>query len=113
MAFPVLVLAVLGCAVVAGRFLVTAGSALRQRVEAFIAAELAATRRQRGDLTGMEDARAGARESRRAAWRRAAMAAGWLLLLIGPLGTPWPGPIYAAYGTLWLVWRGAGALRGS
>jgi hypothetical protein len=113
MSVVVLVLAIVGALAVAQRAVATAASALRLRVEAFLAAEVAATRRQRGDLTGMEEARVGVRDARRAARYRGGRAAGWLLLLIAPVATPWTGPIYAAYGVLWLLLRLAGTGRRS
>jgi hypothetical protein len=80
-------------------------AALRSGADSFLARELAATRGQRGDLTGVADASA----LRAVARRRRMLALGvfsvWAGLLLVPTLTPWPVLLYASYSLLWLVPR--------
>jgi hypothetical protein len=99
----VILLAVLGVAAVLLRLVRAALWALRGGVDAFLAGDVAETRAQRGDLTGLADAEA----EREVARRRRMIAAGslflWGGLLIVPPLTPWPAMLYASYSLLWLL----------
>jgi hypothetical protein len=102
-----LVLAVLGFAAVLWRCLGAAIRAVRQGVDHFISREMAETRAQRGDVTGMVEATGWAEEARRGRRRAVAEMVLWALLLALP---PWlfssPVPFYAAYTLVWLLGPG-------
>jgi hypothetical protein len=80
---------------------------LRRGAEGIIARELASTRRQRGDLTGLDDATAAHAEARRRRYLATGLLCIWAGLLIVPPLTPWPALIYATYSVLWLLPRRA------
>lgn len=105
MNIAVFLLAIAGFAAAALRALLALLAVLRSGVDAFLARDLAQTRGQRGDLTGLADAR----ELQGAARRRRALAVGvlamWVGLLVVPPLTPWPAMLYATYSLLWLVPR--------
>jgi hypothetical protein len=104
--FLITVLAFAGVLAVLYRAARTMLRLLRRGVDALVAGEMAELRAQRGDLTGMADA-AGAREvARRRRFLALAMLCFWVLLLIVPPLTPWPGLLYALYSVLWLVPHG-------
>jgi hypothetical protein len=98
-------LAIAGFAAVALRALIALLASLRRGVDVFLARDLADTRRQRGDITGLTDAA----EARAAASRRRFVALSffflWAGLLIIPPLTPWPTMLYASYCVLWLLPR--------
>lgn len=80
--------------------------AARQGVNAFVASEVAKTRANRGDLTGMEEANAQSRVAGRARWRSAAQAGLWLTALaLPPVLLESPAPVYAVYVVFWLLDR--------
>jgi hypothetical protein len=78
---------------------------LSRGADAFLAREIAETRAQRGDITGLQEATV----ERSAARRRRIMSLGtlsmWAGLLLIPSLTPWPRLLYAAYSVLWLLPR--------
>jgi hypothetical protein len=79
--------------------------ALRGGVDAFIARDVALTRAQRGDITGLDDAQAAAGLARRQRLLALGAASMWAGLLIVPTLTPWPRLLYAGYSLLWLLPR--------
>ena len=99
------ILAIAGFAAVALRAVIALLASLRRGVDVFLARDLADTRRQRGDITGVTDAA----EARAAASRRRFLALSffflWAGLLIIPSLTPWPTILYASYCVLWLLPR--------
>lgn len=105
MNFLVSLLAVAGFLAVlvrAGRALFVA---LWRGVDAFLARDLEQARAQRGDLTGLEEARvvrAGARRRRVVALSLAGL---WIALLVVPILTASPTAVYALYSVLWLLPR--------
>jgi hypothetical protein len=107
------ILAVIGVLAV----LVRAGSALfsllRGGIDMFLARDLHEVRAQRGDLTGMEEARALRRTGLQRRTIAAARLSFWIGLLIIPNFTPWPAQMCAAYCVFWLLPRNraAGGLR--
>lgn len=100
-----LLLSIAGAAAVALRVLASVIRAFRGGLEAWVARDIADTRRHRGDITGSQDALT----SRAAAHRRRMFALGialmWVLLLVVPPLTPWPRLLYASYSLLWLLPR--------
>jgi hypothetical protein len=98
-------LAIAGFAAVALRAVIALLASLRRGIDVFLARDLADTRRQRGDLTGVTDAAA----ARAAASRRRFLALGffflWAGLLVIPPLTPWPMMLYGSYCVLWLLPR--------
>ncbi|MGH7554412.1 MAG: hypothetical protein ACREMQ_15515, partial [Longimicrobiales bacterium] len=95
MRFLITLLAIAGVLAVLYRAARTTLRLLRRSVDALVARETAELRAQRGDLTGMAgaaDARAVARRQRLLAL---ALLCFWMLLLIVPPLTPWPGVLYA------------------
>ncbi|HEX2166178.1 MAG TPA: hypothetical protein VHG09_02965 [Longimicrobiales bacterium] len=106
MSTAILLLAIAGAIAVMLRLLRAAFAALRGGVDAFIARDVAETRAHRGDLTGLDDARAAAALARRRRWLSLGHAFLWAGLLIIPTLTPWPQALYACYALLWLVPRG-------
>jgi hypothetical protein len=105
MDLPYTLLAIAGVAAVLIRVLGAAFRALRGGVDAFIARDLADTRAQRGDLTGLADAAEARGRARRRRVAALSAAAFWAGLLIVPPLTPWPRLVYAVYALLWLVPR--------
>jgi len=99
------ILAAFGVAALALRLARAALRALQRGVDVFVAREMAKTRAQRGDLTGLAEAEAWARTARRERLRAAARTAVWLALLAAPASTPWTREIYAACAVLWFVPR--------
>jgi hypothetical protein len=65
--------------------------------------QMARTRGRRGDVTGLQEARAEEESAARRRTRYGAEAVGWLILLLVPPLTPWALHVYAAYTLLWLV----------
>lgn len=113
MELPLYILAVIGFAAALWRLLRAALRLARRGVDAFLAREVAETRAQRGDLTGMAEARDWAARARRARLRAIAEACFWLaLLVLPPLLLPSPVVAYAAYAVLWLFVRGLEARAG-
>ncbi len=78
---------------------------LGRLAEGFLAGEVAGTRARRGDLTGMAEAERQSKIARRERLRLTVGLLAWAALLVGPLFTPWPRPIYAAASVLWLAHR--------
>lgn len=101
----VVLVAVAGFAAVALRAMKALLYVARFAAEAFLARNLADTRAQRGDLTGVADAA----QARVVARRRRLAAVGsllvWGCLLIVPPLTSFPALLYASYSLLWLVPR--------
>lgn len=75
-------------------------------VEALVMREVASTRAEHGDVTGLLEARARKRATRGSRWRALAIVVFWAALLSAPLFTRTPVPIYAAYTILWWWPRG-------
>ena len=103
------ILAAFGIVAVLWRLLRAVLRALQRGTDAFLAREIADVRANRGDLTGVDDARV-ARERLRAGRSRALVfVLLYLVLLIAPSLTAMPMPLYAACNLLWLLppaWRG-------
>lgn len=102
--------AVLGFLALSVRVLRSWAAAARHGVDAFAARALAETRAQHGDVTGMNEARNAAEQSRLK--RRRAVGGGivWGALLIIPALTLEAARLYAAASVLWLpVLAGRGA----
>ncbi len=98
-------LAVVGFAGVAWRALRAGIRLLDSVAELLWANELARARARRGDLTGMDQADAEARDGRRSRGRAALAVALWLLLLTAPAATPWTRVLYAMVSPVWLMPR--------
>lgn len=98
-----LVLAAFGAFAVALRVMRALFRLLHRGVDAFLAGSVEEVRAQRGDLTGMRDARHEALLARRQRLRAGAGLCLWTALLVVPPLTPWPLPLYAAYSLLWLL----------
>jgi hypothetical protein len=75
---------------------------LRGGVDVVVADELARARADRGDLTGLGEARAEARRARRARGRRMLAAAAWLAVVAVPPFTRWTLWLYAAVAAVWI-----------
>jgi hypothetical protein len=99
----VLILAVAGFIAVAARMLRALLGVLTVGADALIAREVAATRAQRGDLTGLEEAKLARSAARRRRYVALGMLSMWAGLLVVPPLTPWPYFLYAAYSLLWLL----------
>jgi hypothetical protein len=76
---------------------------LTRGADALIAREVATTRAQRGDLTGLEEANFVRGEARRRRYVALGFLSFWAGLLVVPTLTPWPSLLYAAYSLLWLL----------
>jgi hypothetical protein len=105
MSTAILLLAIAGVIAVMLRLLRALFASLRGGVEAFLARDVAETRAQRGDLTGLNDARAAAAVSRRRRIVALGTASVWIGLLVVPALTPWPTVLYASYSLLWVLPR--------
>lgn len=105
MGTAIMLLAAAGVIAVMLRLLRALFATLRGGVDAFIAHDVAETRGQRGDLTGVDDARAAAALARRRRLLALGAACMWIGLLVAPVLTPWPASLYAAYSLLWLIPR--------
>lgn len=101
----VLILAVTGFAAVAARMLLALLRVLTRGADVLIARDVAATRAQRGDLTGLEEANLARGEARRRRYVALGLLSIWAGLLLVPALTPWPNLLYAAYSLLWLLPR--------
>ncbi|HEX6558115.1 MAG TPA: hypothetical protein VF021_01595 [Longimicrobiales bacterium] len=77
----------------------------RHSLEWFVASQIADTRAQRGDISGMSEADMIRRKSRDAQSRDLLRLLFWSALLIVPLLLPGSFIIYALYGLFWLVPR--------
>ena len=99
----IMLLAVAGVIAVMLRLLRALFASLRGGVEAFVARDVAETRAQRGDLTGLDDARAAAAIARRRRFLALGTASMWIGLLVVPMLTAWPSLLYATYSLLWLL----------
>jgi hypothetical protein len=98
-------LGVAGVAAVLLRLVRALFLALRGGVDAFLARDVADTRAQRGDITGLDEAHGAARDARRRRLAALGVASLWAGLLIVPVLTPWPRMLYATYSLLWLLPR--------
>jgi hypothetical protein len=103
MRFVLALLAIAGFAAVVRQLAVAALRALRGGLNAFLLSEVANTRAQRGDVTGLVEARETKRNLRGARLRELAALLLWLAALVVPPLTRWPLHIYAAYSALWLL----------
>jgi hypothetical protein len=99
----VLILAVAGFVAVAARVLRALLGVLTVGADVLIAREVAATRANRGDLTGLEEAKLARGEARRRRYVALGVLSIWAGLLMVPALTPWPNFLYAAYSLLWLL----------
>jgi hypothetical protein len=102
MQFALFLLAVAGFLAVLRRLGWAAFHALRGGVDAFLLREVASSRAQRGDLTGLMEAENTRRSRRISRWRSAGAVLLWLSALAVPLLTRVPLPIYAVFSLLWL-----------
>jgi hypothetical protein len=105
MSTAIMLLALAGAGAVVLRLLRALFAALRGGVDAFVARDIAETRAQRGDLTGLDDARSVALAARRRRLRALGVASVWGGLLVFPTLTPWPAMLYATYSLLWVLPR--------
>jgi hypothetical protein len=105
MSTAIMLLAAAGVIAVVLRLLRALFASLRGGVDAFLASDVAETRAQRGDLTGLDDARVAAVIARRRRFVALGTASMWVGLLIVPTLTPWPSLLYATYSLLWLLPR--------
>jgi hypothetical protein len=105
MSTAIMLLALAGAGAVVLRLLRALFAALRGGVDAFLARDIAETRAQRGDLTGLDDARSVALAARRRRRRALGGASVWGGLLVFPTLTPWPAMLYATYSLLWVLPR--------
>jgi hypothetical protein len=105
MGTAIMLLAAAGVIAVMLRLLRAFFAALRGGVDTFLAHDVADTRAQRGDLTGVDDARGAARLARRRRLLALGTASVWIGLLVVPTLTPWPALLYASYSLLWLIPR--------
>ncbi|HSK19073.1 MAG TPA: hypothetical protein VK912_08030 [Longimicrobiales bacterium] len=105
MSTAIMLLAVAGVIAVLLRLLRSLFATLRGGVDVFLAHDVADTRAQRGDLTGVDDAKAAAAVARRRRLFALGTASLWIGLLIVPMLTPWPSLLYATYSLLWLLPR--------
>jgi hypothetical protein len=77
----------------------------RHSIERFVAAQIADTRAQRGDISGMAEAAKIKHKSQQEAVRSLLNVVLWSALLIGPIFLPGTLIIYAICGLLWLLPR--------
>jgi hypothetical protein len=103
MQFALFLLAVAGFLAVLKRLGEAAFRALKRGADAFILSEVASSRAQRGDITGLTEAQQMRRTTRRARWRAAGSVLLWVGALLAPLLTQLALWIYASYSLLWLV----------
>lgn len=100
-----MLIAAAGFLAVAMRAVIAGLLVLRHGVAAFLARDLGATRARRGDLTGLADAASDRALARRRRLAAVGVLCMWAVLLVVPLLTPWPVPLYACYSLFWLVPR--------
>jgi hypothetical protein len=105
MSTAIMLLALAGVIAVVLRLLRALFASLRGGVAAFVARDVAETRAQRGDLTGLDEARAADAVARRRRFIALGAASMWIGLLVVPVLTPWPSLLYAAYSLLWILPR--------
>ena len=101
----VTILAVAGFIAVARRLLRSLLRALTRTADVVIAREHAATRAQRGDLTGLQEATNARSAAKRRRYVELGLLSVWAGLLLVPPLTPWPYLLYASYSLLWLLPR--------
>ena len=77
----------------------------RHSLERFIAGQIADTRAQRGDISGMSEAESIRSKARAEALRSLLLVLFWSALLLGPLLLPGTLLIYALYAVLWFLPR--------
>jgi hypothetical protein len=97
-----IVLSVAGFLAALRRLVAALFSLFKGGVDAFLMGEVARSRADRGDVTGLLEARAWRRNTRRARARALLYVVFWAGLLIAPLLTRITLPLYAAYALLWL-----------
>jgi hypothetical protein len=97
------ILSVAGFVAALRRFLFSAFRLFKGGVDAFIAREVASSRAERGDVTGLMEARDWRSHTRKARFRAILLVLFWLAVLIAPLLTRATVPIYAAYALLWFL----------
>jgi hypothetical protein len=102
MQFVLFLLAVAGFVAVLKRLGLAAFRALKGGVDAFILSEVASSRAQRGDVTGLTEAQQLRRDTRFLRWRAAGSVLLWIGALLAPLLTQFTLWIYASYSLLWL-----------
>ena len=105
MIFLLKLIALLGILALVGRVARATLVVARGAVEGYLLRTVAQTQAQRGDLTGIIEARERQVTQRRARLRAWGMLLGWLVLLCVPPFTPFARMIYAVCALLWLVPR--------
>lgn len=106
MELPLYILAGLGILAVSRRLVVAFVHVLRSGVEAYLAGEVAQTRANRGDITGMEEAYDTVAAARRVRGRALRAVVAWAVLLLLPvLLLEAPAPAYAACIVVWFLPR--------
>ncbi|MGH7471331.1 MAG: hypothetical protein ACRENP_25560 [Longimicrobiales bacterium] len=97
-----IVLGVAGFLAALRRLVAALFSLFKGGVDAFLVGEVARSRADRGDVTGLQEARAWRRTTRRARMGALLRVVLWAVLLVVPLLTRITVPLYAAYAALWL-----------
>jgi hypothetical protein len=97
------ILSVAGFVAALRRFLFAAFRLFKGGVDAFVAREVASSRAERGDVTGLAEARAWRGRTRKARSQLLLTFLFWLTVLVAPLLTRVTVPIYAAYAGLWFL----------
>src|SRR5262245_105920 len=97
------ILCVAGFVAALRRFLFSGFRLFKGGVDAFIAREVASARAERGDVTGLLEARAWRSSRRKARIRAILLVLFWLAVLVAPLLVRATVPVYAAYALLWVL----------
>lgn len=105
MTFLLALIALPGIAAVVMRWLNAMFLTARHSLERFVAGQIADTRAQRGDISGMSEADSIRRKSRDAQLHGLRALLLWSSLLVLPVLLPGTFLIYALYGFLWLLPR--------
>jgi predicted metal-binding membrane protein len=103
MTFILAVIALPGIAAVLLRWSRAVFVTARYSIERFVAGQIADTRAQRGDISGMSEAEVIRRNSRAAAVRALLQLILWSVALIVPFFLPGTLLIFVLYGLLWFV----------
>src|SRR5512141_951272 len=103
MTFLLAVIALPGIAAVLLRWSRAVFVTARHTIERFIAGQIADTRAQRGDISGMSEAESIRQQSRSAAVRSLVEVLGWSAALVLPVFLPGTILIYMLYGLLWFA----------
>jgi hypothetical protein len=97
------VLSVAGLLAALRRFAQATLRLFKEVVETFVSGEVARARADRGDVTGLMEAREQRQQGRRAVGRSLLEVSFWLVAVIAPLLASVTMEIYAAYSILWVL----------